>query len=140
MPIHKLSLAIIALALISACGPRPISGAPQVASETGSAETVRTCFYADQVRGFRSVERTTLILDAGRDRFYQADSEGFCTDMDFATTITIRPESSGTGQLCVGDYARLNVRGSGSNSGQCRVRVIKQLTAEEKTAMDAKVS
>ena len=141
MQILKPALAIATVALIAACGPRPIpTDTVQLASVADAGQASQPCFFADQVRGFRSVERTTLVLDAGRGRFYQANSEGFCTDLDFATTITIRPESAGTGRLCPGDHARLNVRGSGDNSGQCRVRVIKMLTAEEKSAMESKVS
>lgn len=139
MRILKPALAIAAVALVAACAPRPLtSDTTTLASTAASSPANQSCFYADQVRGFRTVERTTILLDAGRGRHYQAVSEGFCTDMDFALQITIRPESSGTGRLCPGDHARLNVRGQ--DSGPCRVRVVKLLTEEERDALSSKVS
>lgn len=125
-----------AMALMASCAPTP---APDSTTTLASLPTTaQGCFFADQVRSFRSVDRATILLDTGRQRTFQADSAGFCQDMDFAMSISIRPESSGTSRLCPGDHARLDVRGT--SAGPCRVRIVKLLTEEEKASLEAKTS
>jgi len=136
MKILNVLAASVTMVLLANCAPTPATdGTTPLAS---NASTAQSCFFADQVRSFRSVDRSTILLDTGRRRTFQADSAGFCQDMDFAMSISIRPESSGTSRLCPGDHARLDVRGT--SAGPCRVRIVKLLTEEEKASLEAKTS
>ena len=64
---------------------------------------------------------------------------GICQDMDFATALTIRPQSAGKSRLCAGDWANLNVRGMSGVNGPCRVRIVKALSAAEVAALPDRV-
>lgn len=125
-----------ALAMVAGCAP---SATPDTTTALASNTAAQECFYADQVRAYSTSERTTILLDTGRGRTFKADSAGICQDMDYASSITIRPESSGTSRLCPGDHARLTVR-STMGSGPCRVRVDRLVTPEEKAALEKKTS
>lgn len=124
-----------AMALVAGCAP---STAPDGTPLASNSSTARSCFFVDQVRGFRSVDRTTILLDAGRNRTYQAEAVGFCDDMDFALSIAIRPESRGSSRLCTGDFARLHVRGATMPNVPCRIRVVKVMTDEETAVLEKK--
>ena len=128
MTLLKNVLVASSLCAMAACAPNPAMDRPTQSADASA----RASYYVDQVRGFRSVDRTSLLLDAGRGRTFQAESVGFCQDMDFALTLAIRPESTGTSRLCTGDFARLSVSGAASGSGPCRVRIVKLLTDAEK--------
>lgn len=139
MTLLKNVLVAGSLCALAACAPGPTMDRP-TQSAGANASSARACFYADQVRGFRSVNRTSILLDAGRGKTFEAESVGFCQDMDFALALTIRPESTGTSRLCTGDFARLSVRGSALGSGPCRVRIVKLLTDEEKATAEKATS
>lgn len=127
----KLYTAITAFAMFTAVGACAPTSSPEAPVALASASSERTCFFVDQVRSFRSADDTSILLDTGRGRVYQADSAGFCQDMDFAQSIAIRPLSSGTNRICAGDYANLMVRNAGTGMGPCRVRIIKALNEQE---------
>jgi len=119
----------------AACAPQT-NGASSV--QTASS-TAAPCFYADQVRNFRSDDRTNIYFDTGRGRIYQAQAVGICQDLDFATALTIRPQSAGKSRLCAGDWANLNVRGMSGVNGPCRVRIVKALSEAEVAALPDRV-
>ncbi|WP_313577329.1 DUF6491 family protein [Brevundimonas sp.] len=130
---------------LAACTVMAMSlGAVACAPQTNGASSVQTasstaapCFYPDQVRNFRSDDRSNIYFDTGRGRIYQAQATGVCQDLDFAMSMTIRPESTGKSRLCAGDSALLRVRGMGMG-GPCRVRVVKALTEAEVAALPSR--
>ncbi|CAM3005022.1 Uncharacterised protein [Brevundimonas diminuta] len=133
----KITALSLALSLgVAACAPQTNGGASTV--QTASS-TAAPCFYADQVRNFRSDDRTNIYFDTGRGRIYHAQAAGICQDMDFATALTIRPQSAGKSRLCAGDWANLNVRGMSGVNGPCRVRIVKALSAAEVAALPDRV-
>lgn len=130
MSARPLVCAALALA-VSACAP-----AIETSSADGAAASgARQCFYANQVRNFRSAGMTTVYLRGSDNAVYEVNAAGGCRDLDFTTSLAITSDTAGavSERLCVGDSARIIV--PNSMQGACRVRISRQLTAEEVAAL-----
>ncbi len=132
MAVRSLVCTTLVLAL-SACAP-----AMDTASNGGGADIAgggRQCFYANQVRNFRSAGITTVYLRANDNAVYEVNSAGGCRDLDFTNSLAITSDLPGLNErLCVGDSARITVPGAGA-AGMCRVRVSRVLTVEQVAAL-----
>jgi hypothetical protein len=124
---------IVALGLaaaLSACAPVE-GGGP-----TTNASSPRQCFNISTIDNFRQGDMGTIYLRARRGEVYQLSAAGGCPDVDFATRLAILPDPAGAvgTRLCTGDWARIGLAGDRLPSG-CRVRIDRQLTAEEIAAL-----
>lgn len=128
------SLACIATALtLSACAPFMPTDSTDAAADTAGGG--RQCFYANQVRNFRSAGITTVYLRANDNSVYEVNGAGGCRDLDFTNSLVITSDLPGLNErLCVGDSARITVPGAGA-AGMCRVRISRALTAEQVAAL-----
>jgi len=121
------AVAAASATVLSACAP--VAGAdPSQASSPG-----RQCFYADQVDNFRG-DSQTLYVRTHRSDVFELQSFGYCSDIDFAFSIAFLP-NSGSNRLCTGDLSRIIVGNGPSSANQCRVQVVKKLTAAEVEAL-----
>ena len=112
---------------LSACAP--MTGA----ESTRTSSMGQQCFYADQVDNFRG-NNQTLYVRARNNDVFELKILGYCADIDFAFGIAFLP-NSGINRLCTGDLSRIIVGSGPSPSNQCRVQVIKKLTAAEVAAL-----
>ena len=112
--------------------------APTAAGDGGNeAFPARQCFSAHEVRNFRQGGPGQILIRVGRDRIYELNAAGGCTDLDFAYRMAIVPDSLAGSRLCTGEFARVQVPGSTAPSSVCRVRISRQLTAEDVAALPA---
>ena len=118
-------------AALSACAPME-GGGPS----TG-ASSPRQCFNISTIDNFRQGDIGTIYLRARRGEVYQVSAAGGCPDVDFTNRLLILPDPAGSvgTRLCTGDWARIVVPGDRFTSGACRVRIDRQLTAEEVAAL-----
>lgn len=133
MAVRALVCTTLALAL-SACAP-----GMETASSDGGADSAggnRQCFYANQVRNFRSAGIATVYLRANDGAVYEVSGAGGCRDLDFTNSLVITSDLGGglNDRLCVGDSARITVPGAGA-AGMCRVRISRALTTEQVAAL-----
>lgn len=116
--------------VLSACAP--VAGTAPSQTSTPS----RQCFYADRVDNFRGDNQTLYVRTHSKEVF-ELQSFGDCADIDFALSIAFLP-NSGVNRLCTGDLSRIVVGSGLSPRNQCRVQVVKKLTATEVEALPAR--
>jgi len=114
------------------------AGASAVASpDTPPPAGERSCFFADQVNGWRSErDERTVYLEVGPNRVYRADLFSRCVGVDDALTIGIRTRGGGS-SICDGMDVELVV-GSAIGPQTCPVTRLTRLTPEEVAALKAK--
>lgn len=122
----------------TACAPTDY-GAADGPGRTSTASN-RQCFYVSTVNNFRGGPGGTVYLRAGRD-VVELQSGGGCRDVDWATSLSIEPDigSPGSGRLCVGDYARIGIRGGNPFTPICRASVSRVLSPDEAAALPSSV-
>ena len=125
---------VLTIAALAACAP--------VAEGTGgpapAAQTARQCFSPRQVSNFRQGDPGQLYLRVGRRAVYELSDAGGCADLDFANRLALIPDGFGGSRLCTDDWARVVVPGSAAPTSVCRVRISRQLTAEQVAALPAR--
>lgn len=120
-------------ALLAACAPTADG-----AGGSDAPPRARQCFSISQVSSFRSGRSDQVFLRVGRDDIYELSAAGGCPDLDFANQLALIPDGGTVGtRLCTGDWARVVLPGSTSHASACRVRIGRQLTAEEVAALPA---
>jgi len=129
-----LALATLVLTAAGACAPVE-SGASGASTEN---PTPRQCFDVRQVSNYRQGGTGQLYLRVGRRAVYELSAAGGCTDLDFAQRVALIPDGIGGSRLCTDDWARVVVPGSTSANTVCRVRLSRQLTAEQVAAIPAR--
>ena len=122
-----LALAFAAVSVLPACAP-----VGQGSAVTASADrSPRQCFSVNQVSNFRQGGPGQVYLRVGRSAVYELSDAGGCTDLDFATRLALIPDGLSRSRLCTDDWARVVVPGSTGANAVCRVRISRQLTAEQ---------
>lgn len=116
-------------ASLAACAPMATPESMQLASSSGSQ--AQTCFYMNQVTGYRNASQSSLLVTASLGRTFEADFIGRCLEMNPTVSISIKPEKAVSSRLCGGDYASLTTHSVGEGEGQCRIRVVRLLSEEE---------
>lgn len=116
------SLALIALA---ACAPTTPAPDGQVAAPA------RQCFRPDDVRGFRALDRNTVIVQVGVNDRYRLDLVAPCPEVNWSERIAITSRSM---RICSGLDADI-VAPSRIGPQRCPVRTITKLTPEEAAAL-----
>lgn len=121
------AVAAASATVLSACAP--VAGTEPSQASASS----RQCFYADRVDNFRGDNQRLYVRTHSKEVF-ELQSFGNCADIDFAFSIAFLP-NSGINRLCTGDLSRIIVGSGPSPSNQCRVQVVKKLTAAEVEAL-----
>ena len=123
---HRLILSSAAVLALSACAPSP-------GATTAGRVDATQCFRPSLVRNFNAPNDQTLYVRTSSSDVFQIDST-FCRDMTRALSVALEPLSGSN--LCVGDQAILRSPATGPEP--CRVRIAKQLTAEEIAALPSR--
>jgi hypothetical protein len=128
----RLLLIPTAAASLVGAGCAPMDGAavPSVA-----ASSARQCFDVRQVSNYRQGGTGEVYLRVGRSAVYAVEAAGGCTDLDFAQRVALVPDGRNGSRLCTDDWARVIVPGSTGADTVCRVRISRQLTAEQVAAL-----
>ena len=127
-------LGLSAAALLAAsCAPTTSTGE----SADAAPPRARQCFSVQQVTNFRQGRPDQVFLRVGRNDVYELNAAGGCNSANFATRLAIVPDMGGmaSSRLCTDDWARVIVPGSTSPAEVCRVRIRRNLTAEEIEAL-----
>lgn len=128
------TLAIAALGVttfMTSCAP--VDGGRMAGDGPAAA---RQCFGVQQVNNFKQGSLAQIFLRVSRNEVYELSAAGGCPDVDFANRMALIPDGGMMGtRLCTGDWARIVVPGSTSQTSVCRVRVNRKLTVEEIAAL-----
>lgn len=95
----------------------------------------RQCFDADRVSNFRVSSVHTIYVRDHRDRVFQLDSAGGCTDLDSTFSLALVPRTGRISRLCTGDTTDVLVRGQPRGNMPCRAQVTRMLTDEQVAAL-----
>ncbi len=133
---HRLLTLVLAAASgLSACAPVTTTG-----DGAPSAGSPNPCFYASQVRSFRTDRSDNLYVRAVRDDVYRLDALGGCPDLDGAVALSLVPRFGGTDRLCEGDRVRVVIsQSSPTFAAPCEARVVGVLTPEDLQALPPRV-
>ncbi len=140
-PIRVMALAggLVAVVLGTTVVSAPVKAMGTSPATTGGMTKKpegRPCFHADQVNGFNTIDRETVILTAGvRDR-YLVKVMGYCPDLDSSFQIGIR--SRGASFVCGAGDADLIVRDPIRGANECRISDVRKLTEDEFKALTEK--
>ncbi|GAW41553.1 hypothetical protein SH203_01961 [Brevundimonas sp. SH203] len=126
LPSAALLAPVLALA---ACAP----AAPGL-SPSAARTAANPCFRPSLVRNFTAPNEQTLYVRTSATEVFQIDAT-VCRDLPQALSIALVP-MDGSSRLCVGDPARLRSPTTGPEP--CRVRVLRQLTADEIAALPSR--
>jgi hypothetical protein len=113
-------------------------GASAVAApDTPAAPGGRSCFFANQVNGWRTEKGERVVyLDVGPRDVYRADLFSRCTGLDDALTMGVRSRSGGS-SVCDGLDIDVIVD-SAIGPQTCAVTKLTKLTPEEVAALKTK--
>lgn len=134
MRLGLLAATLVAFGGVSACAPLP-------SGEGGTtAAGPNPCFYASQVRNFRTDRTEQLYVRAARDGLYRLESLGGCPDLDGAVALSLVPRFGGSDRLCRGDQVQVVInQPSPTFSAPCYARVTGLVTPEELEALPERV-
>src|SRR5688500_13502025 len=93
----KLSLSTAAASILL-LGCTPQESSPSASASAGAAD--RQCFRAQDVNGFRPVDRDTVDVTVGAGRVYRLELAIDCQDINWSQRIAIR--SRGSSWICTG--------------------------------------
>ena len=129
-----LAATLAALAGVGACAPVPTGDGAATTSGPGP------CFYASQVRNFRTDRADTLYVRAVRDGVYRLETFGGCPDLDGAVALSLVRRFGGTDRLCNGDQVQVVInQPTPTFSAPCYARVTGLVTPEELEALPERV-
>ncbi len=103
-----------------------------------AAREPRQCFWANDVRNFRSVNPTTVNIRAGRD-VYRLDLMGSCPNINWSERMGI--VTTGSSSICAGSGLGTSIvtRRSGDRGQErCPVRMITVLTPDQVAALPSR--
>lgn len=133
MRLPLLAATLAALGGVAACAPVP-------AGDGATTSGPGPCFYASQVRNFRTDRADTLYVRAARDGVYRLDTFGGCPDLDGAVALSLVRRFGGTDRLCGGDQVQVVInQPSPTFSAPCYARVTELVTPEELEALPERV-
>ena len=109
----------------AACAPQTPPPQVQAAAAAG-----RPCFHANNVNGFREVDRDTVDLTVGANEVYRAELFGVCPDVDQTVALGVRARG-GSSWICEGADVEVIVPASPIGPQVCPARSIRRLTQAE---------
>lgn len=127
----RMRVALFGGLLLAGCtyGPPPGPN-PQMASSEG-----RTCFWANNVSGYRMGPNGTVIVNTNSRDYYEMTTQPYCASrLDFENRMALR--SRGGNFICSGIDAEIYVPDS-LGSTYCPVYSVRKLSAAEVDAVRA---
>ena len=119
----------VALTSLAGCAPG------QQAAPTSATGAERQCFWASSLANFRQGDHGSLYVRDRAGQVFEIGTRERCPELDRASSVAIQSDYSSTGRLCVGDNARITMRGLGGEPASCRARVHRHLTAQQVAAL-----
>ncbi len=118
-------------AILAAC-----NAAPPPVDTAQSAANGRTCFWANNVSGYRMGPNGTVIVNTNSRDYYEMTTQPYCASrLDFENCMAMR--SRGGNFVCAGIDAEIYVPDS-LGSTYCPVYSIRKLAAPEVDALRAR--
>ena len=116
---HPLMVSILGLSVLAACQIPESDKPPSPPDPRQGAEVSRICF-ASQIRSWESLDRDSVIVEAGRDKKYRLELIGACQPDDAFTSIGLISRGGGS-CLTRGDSLVTDTRYTG---GPCTIMKI----------------
>ncbi|WP_339933438.1 DUF6491 family protein [uncultured Brevundimonas sp.] len=129
IPMARTLALAFALTSLATCAPG------QQSTDPSGAASQRQCFWASSLSNFRQGDHGSLYVRDRSDQVFEVSTRERCQELDLASSVAIQSEYSSVGRLCVGDNARITMRGLGGEPASCRARVDRRLTADEIAAL-----
>lgn len=122
----------LAATLTMGCAPTP-----QPATGVDGGSQVSRCFNTDRVVNFAADNTRNVYLRSQRGDVYELTGSGGCSDIDFASGLTVAPLSGISTRLCLGEEARVSPQRAGRDLAPtlCRFTVARVLNSEEVAAL-----
>lgn len=127
---RSLLIALSVTALAGAAGMGSAGAAPS------DPKPARSCFFADQVNGWRQAGDQAVLVNVGAKQVYRLDLFSSCHDLDNNLTIGLETRGGGS-SICDGLDATIIVR-SPIGPMRCPVTKVTKLTPEEIAALPRK--
>ena len=130
----KMTLLIGIGGVLAACtAAAPVATNPQAGA---AASDGRTCFWAQNVSGYRLGPNDTVIVNTNSRDYYEMTTQPYCASrLDFENRMALR--SRGGNFICSGIDAEIYVPDS-LGSTYCPVYSVRKLTAAEVDAVRAR--
>jgi hypothetical protein len=124
---------ILAAAAVSGTGSPVAAQSPGASGEAQSSG--RSCFWARNIRGFRSVDNRTVYVRVNGSDVFALELFAPCIGVDWAHRASLRSRTGSS--ICEGrgNAVELHVRSTGSRNQRCSVNNIRKLTADEIAAL-----
>ncbi len=124
---------LIALSVTALAG---VAGLGAAGASPAAPKPTRSCFFSDQVNGWRQAGDKAVLVNVGAKQVYRLDLFGPCRDLD--TNFTIGLETRGGGNsICDGLDATI-IASSPIGPMRCPVTKVTKLTPEEIAALPKK--
>jgi hypothetical protein len=145
MKVLTASLAALALAVAAVSGTsNPVSaqppdqpGAAPASGAPGAAQprSGRSCFWARNIRDFRSVDNRTAYVRVSGNDIYALEFFAPCRNVNWAHRVSLRSRTGSS--ICEGrgNAVSVFVRSGGSWRERCTVNNVRKLTADEIAAL-----
>jgi hypothetical protein len=123
---------IAATGLLAACS----AYAPPPAAQMAAAQDGRSCFWANNVSGYRMGPNETVIVNTNRRDYYELTTQQYCARrLDFENRMALRSRSGNF--ICSGLDAEIYVPDS-LGSTYCPVYTVRKLNDAEVAALRAR--
>lgn len=126
--------------ILTAIATLALAGCAGHAADTKNDVAARDCFSATSLRGFTSLDPTTVHLQTGRRDVYELKLFDYCPDIDWSQAIELRTPG-GSSLVCTNAAMGVEVvllnRRSPIGPDTCRVRSIRKLDPAEIEAQRA---
>lgn len=125
---------LVALSVVAVAGGAGLGSAG--ASPAGAPKPARSCFFADQINGWRQAGDRAVLVNVGAKGVYRLDLFGPCRDLDTNFTIGVETRPGGN-SICDGMDATI-IAHSPTGPVRCPVTKVTRLTPEEIAALPKK--
>ena len=127
---------LVALSVTALAGVAGLGGTAVSAADADAPKPARSCFFADQINGWREAGDKAVLVNVGANKVYRLDLFGPCDGLD--TNFTIGVETRGGGNsICDGLDATIIAR-SPIGPIRCPVTKVTLLTPEQVAALPKK--
>jgi hypothetical protein len=124
------------LVALSVTALAAVAGLGAAGAAPAGAKPARSCFFSDQVNGWRQAGDKAILVNVGAKQIYRLDLFGTCHDLDNNLTIGLETRGGGS-SICDGLDATIIAR-SPIGPMRCPVTKVTRLTPEEIAALPKK--
>lgn len=127
---------LVVLSVAALAGAAGLGNTTVSAADVAAPKPARSCFFADQINGWREAGDKAVLVNVGANKVYRLDLFAPCHDLD--TNFTIGVETRGGGNsICDGLDATI-IAHSAIGPMRCPVTKVTLLTPEQVAALSKK--